>query len=191
MYTAETAGAINRESNWNSGRGELKQRCRWRRGQRSPAREAASVLFTHGEQQQDDPIQSAQAISERRPSEAAARTRLGDPRKAANGGARTYLRVGSAAAAPAAGVPCQALLGPVHQVSVAPGPRTLGPPQCRSVVALAAAPSLAWHRPPPPPHLLALHRVRLHACRPSSRAVCPTCRVPTQGPPPRAAPAAG
>jgi len=101
MYTAVTAGAINRESNWNRGRGELKQR-RWRRGRRSPAREVASVLFTHGEQQQDDPIQSAQAISERRPSEAAARTRLGDPRKAANGGAQTYLRVGSAAAAPAA-----------------------------------------------------------------------------------------
>jgi hypothetical protein len=123
-----------------------------------------------------NPIQSAQAISERRPSEAAARTHLGDPRKAANDGARTYLRVGSAAAAPATGVPCPALRGPVHQVSVAPGPRTLGPPQCRSAVALAAAPSLAWRQPPPPPHLLALRRVRLHARRPPSRAVHPTCR---------------
>jgi hypothetical protein len=55
MYTAVTAGAINRESDWNRGRGELKQRCRWRRGRRSPAREAASVLFTNDEQQQDEP----------------------------------------------------------------------------------------------------------------------------------------
>jgi hypothetical protein len=70
-----------------------------------------------------------------------------------------------------------ALRGPVHQVSVAPRPRTLGPLQCRFAVVLAATPSQASHLLPPPPHLSALHHVRLHTRRPLSRAVHPTCRL--------------
>ena len=45
---------------------------------------------------------------------------------------------------------------------VAPRPRTLRPPQCRSAVALTATPSPASHWLPPaaPPHLSALRHVR-------------------------------